>query len=113
RPAPGSELQRPPSKETRAHWLAKGEPAGTPAGPIYSIPEAQADPHAQARGMVQELVHPQAGRVKTLGNPVKPRPPPAAVGAAPPLRGADPDAVLAGLGYAASEIASLHARKVV
>jgi crotonobetainyl-CoA:carnitine CoA-transferase CaiB-like acyl-CoA transferase len=113
RPALEKEIEVATSKETRAHWLAKCEAAGIPAGPIYSIPEAQADPHAQARGMVQELVHPQAGRVKTLGNPVKLSRSPAALRAAAPLLGADTDAVLAGLGYAASEIASLHARKVV
>ena len=57
--------------QPRAHWLAKCEEAGVPAGPIYSVPEALDDPHARARGMVQELTHPQAGRVKGLGNPVK------------------------------------------
>src|SRR5216117_3672065 len=53
---------------SRAHWLEQCEAAGIPAGPIYSVPEALADPHAQARGMVQELTHPVAGRVKVLGN---------------------------------------------
>src|SRR5262245_454110 len=113
RPALEKEIEVATSKETRAHWLAKCEAAGIPAGPIYSIPEAQADPHAQARGMVQELQHPQAGRVKALGNPVKLSRSPATLRAAAPLLGADTDAVLAGLGYVASEIASLHARKVV
>src|SRR5919204_6895215 len=56
---------------TREHWLEQCEAAGIPAGPIYSVPEALADPQALARGMAQELDHPDAGRVKTLGNPVK------------------------------------------
>ena len=107
------EIEVATSKETRAHWLAKCEGAGIPAGPIYSVPEALADPHARARGMVQELVHPQAGRVKALGNPVKLSRSPATLRAAAPLLGADTDTVLAGLGYAAADIASLHARKVV
>src|SRR5437763_3492001 len=59
------------AREPRAHWLARCEAAGVPAGPINSVPEALADPHVRARGMVQELVHPQAGRVPALGNPVK------------------------------------------
>ena len=112
RPALEKEIEVATRKETRAHWLARCEAAGIPAGPIYSIPEAQADPHAQARGMVQELDHPQAGRVKALGNPVKLSRSPATLRAAAPLLGADTDAVLGGLGYAASDIASLHARKI-
>jgi crotonobetainyl-CoA:carnitine CoA-transferase CaiB-like acyl-CoA transferase len=113
RPALEKEIEIATSRETRAHWLAKCEAAGIPAGPIYNIPEAQADPQAQARGMVQELVHPQAGRVKALGNPVKLSRSPATLHAAAPLLGADTDAVLGGLGYAASDIASLRAKKVV
>jgi crotonobetainyl-CoA:carnitine CoA-transferase CaiB-like acyl-CoA transferase len=107
------EIEAATSKETRAHWLVKCEAAGIPAGPIYSIPEAQADPHAQARGMVQELEHPQAGRVKALGNPVKLSRSPATLRSAAPLLGADTDAVLAGIGYTTAEIDSLRARKVL
>jgi crotonobetainyl-CoA:carnitine CoA-transferase CaiB-like acyl-CoA transferase len=106
------EIEAVTSRQTRAHWLARCEEAGIPAGPIYTIPEAQADPHAQARGMVQELEHPQAGRVKALGNPVKLSRSPAALGAAAPLLGADTDAVLAGIGYSSAEITALRARKV-
>jgi crotonobetainyl-CoA:carnitine CoA-transferase CaiB-like acyl-CoA transferase len=106
------EIEAVTSRQTRAHWLAKCEEAGIPAGPIYTIPEAQADPHAQARGMVQELEHPQAGRVKALGNPVKLSRSPAALRAAAPLLGADTDAVLAGIGYSSAEIIALRARKV-
>jgi crotonobetainyl-CoA:carnitine CoA-transferase CaiB-like acyl-CoA transferase len=107
------EIEAATSKETRAHWLAKCEAAGIPAGPICSIPEAQADPHAQARGMVQELEHPQAGRVKALGNPVKLSRSPATLRSAAPLLGADTDAVLAGIGYTTAEIGALRARKVL
>jgi crotonobetainyl-CoA:carnitine CoA-transferase CaiB-like acyl-CoA transferase len=107
------EIEAVTSRETRAHWLARCEEAGIPAGPIYTIPEAQADPHARSRGMVQELEHPQAGRVKALGNPVKLSRSPATLRAAAPLLGADTDTVLAGIGYSPSEVAALRARKVV
>jgi formyl-CoA transferase len=99
--------------QPRAHWLARCEAAGVPAGPIYSVPEALADPHAQARGMVQGLVHPQAGRVPALGNPVKmSRTPPVLERAAPTL-GQDTDAILREAGLAEDEIAALRRDRVV
>ncbi|MBI2527856.1 MAG: CoA transferase [Candidatus Rokubacteria bacterium] len=97
----------------RAHWLARCEETGIPAGPIYTLPEALADPHAQARGMVQEYEHPQAGPLKTLGNPVKLSRSPAALRKAPPLLGEDTEAVLAELGYGAEEIAALRRARVI
>jgi formyl-CoA transferase len=97
----------------RAHWLAKCEAAGVPAGPIYSVPEALDDPHARARGMVQELPHPKLGRVKGLGNPVKmSRTPPVMAKVAPAL-GEDTEAILRELGLAEAEIARLRADQVV
>ena len=97
----------------RGHWLALCEEAGIPAGPIYSVPEALADPHALARGMVQELEHPQAGRVKALGNPVKLSRSPATLRKAAPCLGEDTDAVLREAGYTPGAIAALRAAGVV
>jgi crotonobetainyl-CoA:carnitine CoA-transferase CaiB-like acyl-CoA transferase len=77
------------------------------------VPEALADPHALARGMVQELKHAQTGPVKALGNPVKmSATPPRLRTAAPPL-GADTDAILKELGYADGDIAALREKQVV
>ncbi|HTO10207.1 MAG TPA: CoA transferase [Candidatus Binatia bacterium] len=100
-------------RETRAHWLARCEAAGVPAGPINSVPEALADPHVRARGMVQELAHPQAGRVRALGNPVKMSLTPPVMAAAAPTLGQDTDAILRELGYADHDIAALREKQVV
>ena len=93
----------------RHHWLALCEEAGIPAGPIYSVPEALADPHALARGMVQELEHPRVGRVKALGNPVKLSKSPATMRKSAPELGEDTDAILREAGYAPGEIAAFRA----
>jgi crotonobetainyl-CoA:carnitine CoA-transferase CaiB-like acyl-CoA transferase len=100
-------------QQPRAHWLARCEEAGVPAGPIYGVPEALDDAHAKARGMVQELPHPTLGRVKALGNPVKMSATPPVMASAGPALGADTDAILRELGLGATEIAALRARKVI
>ena len=99
--------------QPRAHWLAQCEAAGVPAGPINSVPEALADPHVRARGMVQALTHPQAGRVSALGNPVKMSLTPPVMAAAAPTLGQDTDAILRELGYAEPEIAALRQHEVI
>jgi formyl-CoA transferase len=100
-------------RHPRAHWLAKCEEAGVPAGPIYSVPEALDDPHARARGMVQELTHPQAGRVKGLGNPVKMSKTPPVMAKAAPMLGENTDAILRELGFDEPEISRLRADEVI
>ena len=84
-----------------------------PAGPINTVPEALDDPHVHARGMVQELAHPDAGRVKGLGNPVKLSATPPAMRKAAPRLGEDTDAILAELGLDPAAIAALREKGVV
>ena len=113
RPALQEELETATLHHPRRHWLERCEQAGIPAGPIYSVPEALADPHAQARGMVQELPHPAAGPVKVLGNPVKMSRTPPQIRKAAPLLGEDTDDVLRELGYRPEEVAALKDKRVV
>jgi crotonobetainyl-CoA:carnitine CoA-transferase CaiB-like acyl-CoA transferase len=54
----------------RAHWSAAFDAAGVPAGPVHSIGEALSHPQTLARGMVVDLVHPQAGATKAIGCPI-------------------------------------------
>ena len=99
--------------EPRAHWLARCEEAGVPAGPIYSVPEALDDAHARARGMVQTLPHAAPGEVRALGNPVKMSATPAVMTSAAPALGAHTDAVLRDAGLGTADIAALRARRVI
>jgi formyl-CoA transferase len=99
--------------QPRAHWLAKCEEAGVPAGPIYSVPEALDDPHARARGMVQELTHPRAGRVKSLGNPVKMSATTPVMARAAPALGEHTDTILRELGLGDAAIDALRSSRVV
>jgi formyl-CoA transferase len=93
------EIEQTTSKDTRAHWLARIDAAGVPCGPINTYPESLADPHALARNMVVDLVHPGAGPIKALGVPVKLSDTPGAVDRPAPLVGEHTDAILGELGY--------------
>jgi crotonobetainyl-CoA:carnitine CoA-transferase CaiB-like acyl-CoA transferase len=56
---------------TSAELLAQLDAAGVPAGPVFDIPEMLAFPQTRAREMIVELDHPQAGRTKAIGMPIK------------------------------------------
>jgi formyl-CoA transferase len=101
------------ARHTRAHWLSRCEQAGIPAGPIYTVPEAHADPQAVARGMVQEYQYPGVGTVKALGNPVKLSRSPARLARPAPRLGEDGDALLRELGYGPGEIQTLRGDGVI
>src|SRR5688572_9916140 len=67
RPALVAEIESALAHETTAHWVERMHAAGVPAGPIHDFAQVFADAHTQARRMVEEIEHPAAGRVRTLG----------------------------------------------
>jgi crotonobetainyl-CoA:carnitine CoA-transferase CaiB-like acyl-CoA transferase len=64
-------LERMLEARGNAHWVALLEAEGIPVGPVQHYDEVFADPQVRARGMVQEVAHPSAGPMRTLGIPVK------------------------------------------
>src|SRR5262249_39953616 len=54
-----------------AHWTEVLNAAGVPAGPVLDVAEVFADPQVLAREMLVELPHPELGRFRTTGLPVK------------------------------------------
>jgi len=99
--------------EPSAVWLQRMEEAGLPAGPVLDILEMQADPQAQARDMILEVDHPVAGRVKTLGHPVKFSETPASVRRAAPVLGQHSREILQEAGYGTAQIESMIAAGAV
>ncbi len=53
------------------YWVDLLTAAGVPVGPVMTYDEVFADPQVKAREMVAEIDHPAAGRMRTLGIPVK------------------------------------------
>ena len=98
---------------SRDDWVARLRGADIVAAPINTLLEATNDPDVLANGYVTEIEYPEHGKkLKVHGTPWHFSETPAKIGTAPKL-GADNDAVLAGLGYSADQIADFRARKVI
>jgi len=92
------ELERALARNTTAEWVDRLLAAGVPAGPIHDFAQVFADAHTHARQMVEEIEHPVAGRVRTLGFPLKMSDTPLRVRRAPPLLGEHGAEILRELG---------------
>jgi formyl-CoA transferase len=85
RPALVREIETSLAGRTTADWVDRMLAAGVPAGPIYDFAQVFADPHTRARHMIEDVDHPVAGRVHTLGFPLKMSDTPLRVRRPPPL----------------------------
>jgi crotonobetainyl-CoA:carnitine CoA-transferase CaiB-like acyl-CoA transferase len=102
-------LAEPFAQHSTAHWLAQLRTAGVPCAPINDVRTALADPQVRARDMIQSAEHATLGPIDLLGPVAKLSATPANIRSAPPLLGADTDAVLTALGYSAEAIAQMQA----
>ncbi len=58
-------------QKTTSEWRQIFDDGGVPNGPINHIDQVLQDPQVLARQMIEEIEHPVAGRMKTLGIPIK------------------------------------------
>ena len=96
-----------------AEWTDLLSAAGVPAGPVNTVPAALEHPQVAAREMVVEIEHPVAGKLKTLGSPIKLSAHRPSIRRPPPTLGQHTDEILAEAGLTAEEIAALHEQGVV
>jgi len=96
-----------------AEWIEAFDAAGVPVGPVHSIGEALSHPQTLARGMVVDLVHPQAGPTKAVGCPVHFSATPTAITRPAPLLGEHTRSLLCDYGYSDTEIDGFIADGVV
>ena len=107
------EIEAITATQPRAHWMQVLEDAGVPCGPILDYAEVFADPHVRARGMVQEMEHPEAGHVRVVGPAVKLSETPARLRRPSPRLGEHTAEVLREIGYSDAEIQALAASGAV
>ena len=87
---------------------------GIPVGAINTIDQVVEHPQVKARDMIVESDHPVAGRVKSVGVPVKLSDTPGSVREPAPLLGQHTDEVLQQyLGMSDADIASLRQAGVI
>ena len=94
-------------RRSTADWLTRLEAGGVPAGPIYDIVDMHRDPQTIAREMIVTHEHATAGRVQSIGLPVKFSATPGAVDFAAPALGQHTREVLQEAGYPEHEINAL------
>ena len=93
----------------RDEWVEAFGAAGLPTGPINSVAHVFSDPQVLHRGMVEEVAHPTAGKVRLVGVPVKFSETPGEIASPPPLLGQHTEEVLGRvLGLTAGEVEELR-----
>ena len=97
----------------KAEWLTAFDAAGVPAGPVQDIGEAMTHPQTLARGMVVDLMHPEAGATRALGCPLHFSATPARVDRPAPRLGEHTREVLRECGYSDVEIDAFAAARVI
>jgi len=101
------------STDTTEHWLERLSAEQVPCAPILERHELLTDAQVAANELIEEIDHPQAGRIR------HPRPAarfdrtPARVRGFAPMLGQHTDEVLAEIGITESELASLRAAGTV
>jgi len=88
------QLEKIYSSKPRQEWFKILTDTGVPCGPVYTMSEIFADPQVLHRGMLLEMSHPKAGRVRLIGNPIKFSETQVQIKTPPPLLGESTDEVL-------------------
>ena len=81
-----------------------------PAVPLYNVAEVLTDPQVRHLDLVEELAHPQAGKLQFIGGPVRYDGLAKEQSTPPPLLGEHSTAILKELGYDAADVEKLVAQ---
>ena len=100
-------------EKPRAEWLEILAAHDIPSAPVKTIQEFMDDPGVQAQDMMHEYDHPDVGRLRVMGQPLAFAGTPTRDPGPPPTLGQHTDEVLREIGYDASAVNDLRARKVV
>ncbi|HLI05397.1 MAG TPA: CoA transferase [Ktedonobacteraceae bacterium] len=94
-------------------WLSLLDQAEVPAGPVLTLDQVYAHPQTQARNMELEIDHPAAGRIQSIGFPVKYSATPPRLYRPAPVLGQHSFEILQSLGIGDEECKQLEREGVV
>jgi len=101
-------------KRPRDEWLKTLNDVGFPCAPVYLLDELFSDPQVLERGMLREVDHPKAGKIKQVGPVLKMSGTPCVMGSPPPTLGQHTESVLKELaGYSEDEIRELREKGAI
>ena len=96
-------------KKPRDEWLEHLRNIGFPCGPVYTVDEIFKDPHILQRGMLIEMNHRKAGKIKQIGAVIKFSESSCILESPPPILGEHTEEVLREIaGYSSGEIERLR-----
>jgi crotonobetainyl-CoA:carnitine CoA-transferase CaiB-like acyl-CoA transferase len=108
-----ADLQQILLQKTRDEWLTYLAKYDVLCAPVYDYQELFDDPQVRHNGIVVSQVHPVAGNIRVIANPVKLSATPADFGPPAPELGAHTVDILSWLGYSAEQIAQLGKDHVI
>lgn len=95
-------------------WIPIFDRAGIPCGPVNTFDRVFKDPQVLHSGLVQEVEHPQYGKVKVVGPPATFSDSPIGIQSPPPMLGEHNREILTGiLNYTDGEVEDLRQNEVI
>jgi crotonobetainyl-CoA:carnitine CoA-transferase CaiB-like acyl-CoA transferase len=95
-------------------WIPMFDRAGIPCGPVNTFDRVFKDPQVLHSGLVQEVEHPQYGKVKVVGPPATFSDSRIGIQSPPPMLGEHNREILTGiLGFAEDEVEKLRQNEVI
>ncbi|RPJ41936.1 MAG: CoA transferase [Deltaproteobacteria bacterium] len=95
-------------------WIPMFDRAGIPCGPVNTFDRVFKDPQVLHSGLVQEVEHPQYGKVKVVGPPATFSDSRIGIQSPPPMLGEHNREILTGiLGFAEDEVEKLRRNEVI
>jgi len=107
------ELAKSFATNSRDEWLKRLEENDVPSAPLYNMAEVLADPQVKHLGLLEEVEHPKAGKLRFVRSAVNHEGLPEKKPSPPPLLGEHTGVVLAQLGYGQDTIRELENEGVV